>query len=105
MTDIFFTSEEHKKRLIETMQGLGKIDGKKLDPEYASALYVLSSNTFTWEKAQEYVSRYGIDLSTMLEEIDLSGGESVLLQWAGNLFNSQLHNEREETNVFNGRKT
>lgn len=95
MTDIF-KSEAHKMRLLEVMQLLGKIYQDKLDPEYGSALYILTSHLGTWQKAQEYITAFGIDFETMLEEVDFSGGVSVLIRLAGNLFNGQTRVEPVE---------
>jgi hypothetical protein len=89
--NISFTSGEHKARFVEIMQRIKKIFNGKFDPEYASALYVLTAHPATWQKAQGYVDRYGIDLPTMLEEVHFSSGYSVLITFAGNLFNNQLH--------------
>jgi hypothetical protein len=91
-TSIFFKSAAHRTRFMLTMQRLGKIyENGKLDPEYAAALYVLTADSSTWNKSQEYISTNGIDIPTMLEEIDFSGGFTVLIEWAGNLFNGQQH--------------
>lgn len=90
---IFFTSPEHQQRFLGAMQQLGKIDAGKLDPEYASALYILTADLATWHKAQPYVDRHGLDIPTLLEEVHFSSGYTVLLQWACNLFNSYLHSD------------
>src|SRR4051794_40581447 len=89
--DIFFKSAEHKQRFLATMQQIGKIDTGKLDPEYAAALYILTADAGTWQKAREHVSRQGIDIQTLLEEVDFSSGYAVLIKLAGNLFNNQQH--------------
>ena len=88
---IFFKSDEHKQHFLATMQQLGKIYAGELDPEYAAALYILTADAGTWQKAREYVSSEGIDIQTMLEEIDFSSGHLVLIRLAGNLFNNQEH--------------
>lgn len=88
---IFFKAAEHRQRFLRVMQQIGKIYAGKLDPEYAAALYILTSDAGTWRKASEYVSRHGIDMQTMLEEVDFSSGYSVLIRLAGNLFNNQQH--------------
>jgi hypothetical protein len=90
MADIFF-SAGHKDRFLAAMRTIGKISAGKLDPEYAAALYVLTADRSTWRKAQQYVDRSGIDIPTMLEQVDFSSGDAVLIQWAGNLFNNQIH--------------
>jgi hypothetical protein len=88
---IFFKSEEHKARFLACMQSIGKIYDGKLDPEYASALYLLSAHAGIWNKAQAYVGRDGLDIPTMLLERDFSSGQAVLIQLAGNLFNGVTH--------------
>lgn len=88
MADIFFKSPEHQQRLLAAMQQLGKVwENGRLDPEYASALYILSADTATWNQAQAYVRRSGIDFEAMLAEIDFSSGYAVLINLAWNLFN------------------
>lgn len=89
MTNIFFKSAAHKALLITAMRQIGKIYGENLDQEYTAALYLLTSDQATWEKAQEYVDSTGIDFNAMLKEMDLSGGYGVLVSLAGNLFNAQ----------------
>ena len=91
LQDAFFKSEGHKERFQEAMQQNGKIYDGLYDPEYSAALYILTSDASTWNKAQEYVEFTGIDFPTMREEIDFSGGYSVLILLASNLFNGQMH--------------
>lgn len=88
-----FKSVEHRERFIVAMNQAEKIfyEDRSYDAEYASALYILTADQAAWNKAQEYVSHSGIDFSSMLEEIDFSGGYSVLILLAGNLFNGQQH--------------
>lgn len=88
---LFFTSDAHKARFLSAMQEIGKIYEGKLDQEYGAALYILTSSGSTWEKAQGYVSRRGIDIEDLLKEVDWSGGYSVLIKLAGNLFNANEH--------------
>ncbi len=88
---IFFKSEEHEQRFLAAIQQIGKVYAGKLDPEYSAALYILTSDTGTWQKAREYVSRDGIDIQAMLEEVDFSSGYVVLVKLAGHLFNNQQH--------------
>lgn len=85
----FFKSAEHRTRFVEVMQRLGKVYHGKFDPEYASALYILTADLSTWRKASDYIDRNGIDIEAMLEEVHLSGGYAVLIRLAGNLFNNQ----------------
>lgn len=89
-----FKSTEHKDRFLKIMQDLGKVwleDNNKLDPEYGALLYVLTAHLGTWEKSRGYVKRHGIDIEGLLQEVDFSGGDTVLIQWAANLFNNQQH--------------
>jgi hypothetical protein len=85
----YFTSKEHQARFLATMHEIHKIDNGKLDPEYAAAVYILTSRAGTWERAQPYVSSGGIEFEELLSEVDWSGGYSSLLNLAANLFNDR----------------
>ncbi len=89
--DIFFKSPEHKQRFLAVMQTMGKVYDGKIDQEYGAALYVLSADLDTWQQAQTYVRREGIDFEALLAEGEFSGGYSVLIKWASNLFNGNTH--------------
>jgi hypothetical protein len=91
MSDILFTSEAHKARFLTAIQEIDKVYAGRLDPEYGAALYILTSSSGTWEKASSYVSRYRIDFEEMFNEVDFSGGYSVLIKLASNLFNGNTH--------------
>jgi hypothetical protein len=84
-----FRSEDHKERFVAAMKQLGKIYSGQLDEEYSAALYLLTAST--WKKACSYVRRTGIDFEAMLEETDFSGGETVMIELASNLFNGNTH--------------
>lgn len=89
---MFFASDAHKQHFTGAIQKLERInrDGK-IDAEYGAALYILTADAPTWEKAQDYIDDDGIDLAAMLREIHLSSGYSVLVKLAGNLFNGEQH--------------
>jgi hypothetical protein len=84
---IFFTSPEHKTRFVETMEQIGRIYDEKYDAEYATAIYILSSDTIMWEKSKDEISRDGIDFKGMLKGRDWTGGYRRLVALAWNLFN------------------
>lgn len=86
---IFFTSAQHKAGFLTAMRTIGKIYGGKLDPEYGAALYILTADEDTWDQASDYVERGGIRFEDLLAEVDFSGGYSVLIHLAGNLFNDR----------------
>lgn len=88
---LFFKSVEHRSRFVESMQKLGKVCNGKFDPEYASALYILTADQSIWQKARGYVGQDGIEIEDLLQEVDFSGGYGVLIRLAGNLFNAQQH--------------
>lgn len=88
---MFFKSEGHKERFLAAIQQIGKVYEGKLDQEYAAALYILTADVSTWNKASSYVSRYGINIETLLKEVDFSGAYGVLILLAGNLFNGNEH--------------
>lgn len=91
----FFKSAAHKRRFLEAVPRLGKTWNEAgntfFDQEYASMLYILTADQRTWRQADDYVSGDGIDVEALLAERDFSGGYTVLLQWAGNLFNERQH--------------
>jgi hypothetical protein len=91
LADFYFTSKGHKERFLANMRSLGKIYNGKLDQEYGACLYILTSHADIWQKARTYVHEEGIDIPGMLEYVDLSGGQSVLVKLAGNLFNDETH--------------
>jgi hypothetical protein len=91
MPDIFFVSEEHKKRFLGSLAQIGKIDNGTPDTEYAAALYILTSDLFIWNEVSRYVSRDGISIKGILKKVHLSSGEAVLVKLAGNLFNGNEH--------------
>lgn len=91
MGNIFYTSEAHQARFLAALQQIGKVYDGKADQEYSAALYILTASHSTWEKAQNYVIRDGIDFEALLEDVDFSGGYGVLIQLAGNLFNGNQH--------------
>jgi hypothetical protein len=86
-----FRSEGHKTRFVEEIQRIGKIYDGKLDEEYSAALYLLTGSLNTWSKVKSHVDRDGINFEDLLEAVDLSGGESVLVRWAGSLFGQPIH--------------
>ena len=85
-TPLAFRTESHKDRFVTAIKN--KIyDGNRIDTEYATAFYILTSGLATWNKAQGYVTENGIVFETMLEEVDFSSGEAAMVRLAGNLFN------------------
>lgn len=90
---MIFLSEAHQQRFLAVMQQIGKLDDDsgRLDQEYGAALYLLTARAGLWWKAQAFVTPDGIDIPTMLADVALSGGQSVLVRLAGNLFNNEVH--------------
>lgn len=82
-----FTLPGHWARLRTAMHALGKVDDAagKLDPEYASALYILCADQAFWQSARKHVSRHGIDIDALLKTAHATS-EGVLVRLAGNLF-------------------
>ena len=91
MAPVFFKSPEHRLRWLVALQTMGKVYDGKIDQEYGAALYVLTADLDTWQQAQTYVRREGIDFEALLAEGEFSGGYSVLIKWASNLFNGNTH--------------
>ena len=84
-TDIFFKSEGHQERLIEALQNV-----EHQDVYFTSALYILTADLATWQKAEDYVEHDSIDFEQMLSEIDFSSGYIRLINLAWNLFNEHV---------------
>lgn len=84
---IFFRSAGHKKRFVEAIERIGKVepDGKA-DPWYGSAIYILTSDAITWSDVEPYISRSGIKFDDILENIHFSSGYLTLMGVAQNLF-------------------
>jgi hypothetical protein len=92
---IHFKDQQHLDRFTNAIQS--KVyDGDKIDPEYGAALYVLTANLSTWNKASNYIISHGILFEKLLKEVDFSGGYSVLIKWASNLFNGNIHVDPRE---------
>lgn len=84
---ILFRSAIHKRRFLAAIQQIGKVYDGWIDQEYGAALYVLTADTSTWERTKQHVHSDHISFQGILESGYWSGGETVLLQWASNLFN------------------
>lgn len=86
----YWKSEYHRERFMAAVPALEKTwpeQAGQFDTEYAVALYILTADPGTWNKAEDYVGRDGIDFEEMLAEVDFSGGYARLVQLAWHLFN------------------
>ena len=89
---ISFPNQQHLDRFIKAVQSIGKIyDGDKIDFEYGAALYILSGDEYLLENASKYMSRHGIRFDQLLKNVHLSGGYTVLVEFAANLFGHDIH--------------
>lgn len=97
-----FRTDEHRKRFFEVIHRIGKDYGGELDKEYSAALYILTSRSGTWEKAELYVSSSGILFEDMLNEVDFSHGYVSIIYLAWSLFTSGYHfgyNDDKQTSL------
>jgi hypothetical protein len=88
----FWKSAYHQERFLAAVPRIGKTwpeRGGQFDTEYAAALYILTADSGTWSKAEDYVDRDGIEFEQMLEEVDFSGGYARLIKLAWHLFNER----------------
>ena len=83
--EITFKDEKHQNRFADSIN-LVSGDGQKLDREYGSALFLLTSTAEIWNRSKKHVSREGIDFQTMLEKGTFSSGEQVVANLAWELF-------------------
>src|SRR5512135_3490489 len=83
---MIFTSEEHMDRFLTTLESIGQIHEGVLEPAYASAIYILTSDLEMWDKFQPYIHQDEIDIPMMVQEQDFSGDYAILTRLAGNLF-------------------
>ncbi len=97
--NIPFNSQQHLDRFVNAIKSVGKIyDGNEIDCYYGSALYILSDDELTMEKAESHTSSHGIDFKTMLKEVDFSGAYSVAvnLAYACSIFNGNMSVQFEQ---------
>src|SRR5579862_1332285 len=88
----YWKSVYHQERFLAAVPRIGKTwpeQNGQYDTEYAAALYILTADSGTWGKAEDYVSHDGIEFEQMLEEVDFSGGYARLVKLAGHLFNER----------------
>ncbi|OGO93616.1 MAG: hypothetical protein A2Y17_00725 [Clostridiales bacterium GWF2_38_85] len=48
---MFYKNNEHKRRFVESIQSV-KISITKLEPQFISSLYLLTSNSMLWRRAE-----------------------------------------------------
>jgi hypothetical protein len=85
MQMIDFVTEQQELSFMEKFITLSA--DFQTSPEYLSALYILSGNPSLYEKTHSYFSNDGFKIVKLLEEVDLSSGEYILISLASNLFN------------------
>lgn len=89
---ILFNNQQHLDRFTSAVQSIHKIyDGDKIDFEYGAALYILTSADWLIESASKYMSNRGIRFDLILKNVHLSGGYTVLVEFAANLFGHDIH--------------
>lgn len=88
----YWKSIYHQEHFLAAVPKIGKTwpeQGGQFDTEYATALYILTADSATWNKAESYVDHDGIKFEQMLEEVDFSGGYARLIKLAWHLFNER----------------
>lgn len=93
---MIFTSDEHMNRFVNALESIGQIHEGVLEPAYASALYILTSDLPIWNKFQPYIHQDEIDIPTMIQEQDFSGDDEILTRLAGNLFGDYFESSPSE---------
>jgi hypothetical protein len=92
-SSISFRSAEHRTRLAESIERLGKVERSngKIDPWYGAALYILSADLHTWNSSQPFISSHGIKFDEILANNHFSSGYITLIEVAANLFLDNGH--------------
>lgn len=90
---IRFIDKHHSVRMFSLLNKSGKYDERtgKVDIEYGTAFYLLSSIEDIYRKALPFIGD-GIQFKNMLAKQDFSSGEKVIVKLAANLFNGNNKN-------------
>lgn len=88
---MFFKSQEHMERFLNTLEDLNKTYNGILDNEYSAAVYILTADKEIWSKSKQYISHDGLKFDQMLEKEDFSSSYNRLVRLACNLFNGYMH--------------
>ena len=83
--NIDFATENQERNFKEKIDALSP--DQQTSPEYLSALYILSGNQDIYNKTSSYFTTDGFKIDKLLEEVDLSSGEYLMVALASNLFN------------------
>jgi hypothetical protein len=93
---IFFKSPAHKNLFLAAIEP--HIHGNELDAEYGSALYLLTSDLYTWHLIMPFVSGHEISFRKFLVKRRLSHTERGMIELAWHLFN---HYDHRKIDLFN----
>ncbi|MCC5909492.1 MAG: hypothetical protein JJT76_03525 [Clostridiaceae bacterium] len=89
---INYENEEHRKKVLGLLKKYNKIhsESNKVDIEYLSAFFLLSTSLLNHKKLEKYIhpSGIGINFLKMVEDEYLSSSEEVMIKVAWNLYNS-----------------
>lgn len=89
---VLFKDQQHLDRFLDGIRRIDKIyEGDKIDFEYGAALYILSGDEWLLRDANKYMSSHGIRFDLLLKNVHLSGGYTVLVEFAANLFGHDIH--------------
>lgn len=90
---IKFIDKHHSVRMYNLLNKAGKNNeaSGKVDIEYGTAFYLLSSIEDIYRKALPFIGD-GIQFKNMLAKQDFSSGEKVIVKLAANLFNGSYKN-------------
>lgn len=90
---IKFIDKHHSVRMFSLLNKAGKFNEEsgKVDIEYGTAFYLLSSVEDIYRKALPYIGD-GIQFKNMMAKQDFSSGEKVIVKLAANLFNGNHKN-------------
>lgn len=88
---IGFLDADHKRNFIAALEETCSVDGDGYVSAYFGAsLYLLAGLRYIWPRLKKHIGRSYIDAGSMLESLDLSTGEEMIVKLAGNLYNGDF---------------
>jgi hypothetical protein len=85
-----FVNEQHKERFKEALRLSGAV-GKNgnIDGDFGASLFLLAGLDWVYPRIKRFITKGQLDFEGMLG-LGLSSGESMAVEFAGNLYNGRF---------------